>query len=251
MGGRFPVGIAHSGGIPLTSNKRIYMKKTILTAISSLLTVASLNAAVDISTAYTSDYYFRGVQLADSFIEAAIDYSDGDFYLGVWTAQPFSAADDDTLYGNEIDFYGGYGIALSDSIALDVGLTAYVYPELAEGDTATYEGFIGVAFDTVLSPSVYVYYDVTLEVLTFEGSLGYSVAIDESSSLDFGVSAGLVSPDEGDSAMYYTASVGYGLSVAENASFSASLNYQDGESELTGGNWDGGFYFSVGLSASF
>lgn len=250
-GRSFPDVLCALGGLPLISNKPIYMKKTILTAISSLLTVASLNAAVDISTAYTSDYYFRGTQLADSFIETAIDYSDGDFYLGVWTAQPFSAADDDSLYGNEIDFYGGYGIALGESISLDVGLTAYVYPELDEGDTATYEGFIGVAFDTVLSPSIYMYYDVTLEVLTFEGSLGYSVEIDESSTIDFGVAAGLVSPDEGDSAMYYTASVGYGLSLAENASFSASLNYQDGESELTGGNWDDGFYFSVGLSASF
>ncbi|MEQ9825855.1 MAG: TorF family putative porin [Puniceicoccaceae bacterium] len=227
------------------------MKKTILTAISTLLAAASLNAAVEISTAYTSDYYFRGVQLADSIIEAAIEYSDGDFYLGVWTAQPFAAADDDTLYGNEIDFYGGYVIALSETVALDVGLTAYVYPDLDEGDTATYEGYLGVSFDAPLSPALYVYYDVTLEVLSVEGSLGYSVAIDETSSLDFGVAAGLVSPDEGDSAMYYTASIGYGLSLAENASFSASLNYQDGESELTGGNWDDGFYFSVGLSASF
>jgi len=227
------------------------MKKTIITAISSLVAVASVNAAVEISTAYTSDYYFRGFQLADSIIETAIDYTEGDFYLGVWTAQPFDTAEDDSVYLNEIDFYGGYGFALSESISLDAGLCVYAYPELSEGDTATYEPYIGVSFDTVLSPSLYLYYDLTLEILTFEGSVGYSVEIDESSTLDFGLSLGSISPDEGDSAMYYTASIGYGLSIGETASFSASLNYQDGDSEITAGNWDDGLFFSVGLSVGF
>ena len=227
------------------------MKKTIITAISALAAVSGLNAGVDVTTAYTSDYYFRGFQLADSIIEAAIDYSEGDFYLGTWTAQPFSPAEDDSIYQNEIDFYGGMGFALSDAISLDVGMCAYIYPELESGDTATYEPYIGVAFDSPLSPSFYVYYDLTLEILTLEGSIGYSVEIDETSTLDFGVSLGSISPDEGDSAIYYTASIGYGLAIGETASFSASLNYQDGDDEITAGNWDDGFYASVGLSVGF
>jgi len=227
------------------------MKKTIITAISTLAAVSALNAAVEVGTAFTSDYYFRGFQLADSIIEASIDYTEGDFYLGTWTAQPFEAAEDDSVYGNEIDFYGGYGFALGEKASLDLGICAYVYPELSEGDTATYEPYIGVSFDTLLSPSIYVYYDLTLEILTVQGSLGYSVEIDDSSSVDFGVSLGNISPDEGDSAMYYTASISYGLSLGETGSFSASLNYQDGDSDITAGNWDDGFYFSVGVSAGF
>jgi len=227
------------------------MKKTIITAIAAIAAVSGLNAGVDITTAYTTDYYFRGFQLADSIIETAVDYSEGDFYLGAWTAQPFDDAEGGAEFQNELDIYGGMGFALSDTISLDVGLCAYIYPELDDGDTATYEPYIGVAFDTALAPSFYVYYDVTLEALTLEGSIGYSVEIDETSSLDFGLSLGSISPDEGDSAIYYTASLGYGLAIGETASFSASVNYQDGDDEIVGGNWDDGFYASVGLSVGF
>jgi uncharacterized protein (TIGR02001 family) len=228
-----------------------YMKKTITTAISSLIAAASLNAAVEISTAYTSDYYFRGIQLADSIIETAINYSNDSFYLGVWTAQPFEKAGDNAVYLNEIDFFGGFGVSLSETISLDIGATAYVYPELSDGDKATYEGFVGIAFDTILSPAVYLYYDVTLEAFTVQGSIGHTFEIDESSSLELGFALGNVSPDEGDSAMYYTASLGYSLALGETASFSAKLGYQDGDSDITAGNWDDGFFFSVGLAVGF
>lgn len=227
------------------------MKKTIVTVFSALFIALSTQAAVDVSVGYTSDYYFRGTQLADSFIEAAVDYSEGDFYAGMWTAQPFETAKDDSVYLNEIDFYGGYGVALSDVAALDFGLCAYAYPELDEGDEVTYEPYVGVSFDLPVSPALYVYYDLTLEILTVEGSLGYSVEVDEVSTIDFGVAVGNVSPDEGDSGIYYTASVGYSLAIGDTASFSCSLNYNDGEDVLSAGNWDDGFYFSLGLSAGF
>ena len=240
-----------SQSLRLTRNKLINMKRTIITAISAVAAISSLNAAVDVTTAYTTDYYFRGFQLADSIIEAAVDYSEGDFYLGAWTAQPFDAAGDDSIYQNELDIYGGMGFALSDTISMDVGLCAYIYPELSDGDTATYEPYVGIAFDAALAPSFYVYYDVTLEALTLEGSIGHSIEIDETSTLDFGLSVGSISPNEGDSAIYYGASVGYGLSIGETASFSASLGYQDGDDAIVGGNWDDGFYASVGLSVGF
>lgn len=208
-------------------------------------------AAVDVSVAYTTDYYFRGTQLGDSFIEAAIDYSEGDLYVGMWTAQPFQDGKDGSEYENEIDFYAGYGFALSDVLALDLGVCVYAYPELNGGETSTTEPFIGISFDSVLAPSIYVFYDITLEILTVEGSFGYSIDIDEASSIDLGLSVGNVSPDDGDSANYYVLSAGYGYSIGETASFSASINYTDGDSELVGGNWDDGFYASVGLSVGF
>lgn len=227
------------------------MKKTILTVISSLLIASVLRAGVDVTTAYTSDYYFRGTQLAQSIIETAVDYSEGDFYMGVWTAQPFEDAEDGSEIENEIDFYGGYGIALSETAALDIGIAAYMYPELDDGDEITYEPFIGIAFDTPLAPSFYVYYDLTLESLTLEGSIGHSFEIDESSSIDIGLSVGNVSPDEGDSAMYYLLSAGWGYALAETASLSIGFNYTDGDDELVGGNTDDGFYASIGISVGF
>jgi uncharacterized protein (TIGR02001 family) len=226
------------------------MKKTIITVFSTLLLASSVPAAVDVSVAYTSDYYFRGSQLADSIIEAAVNYSEENFYAGVWTAQPFEDAADDTEYQNEIDFCVGYGAAAGIA-SYDFGMTAYVYPELDEGDDSTYEAYAGVSLDLPAAPSLYVYYDVTLEVLTIEGGLSHSIELDETSTIDFSVSLGDVIPDEGDSGIYYLASLGYGLSIGETASFSASLNYTDGDDILTGGNWNDGFYFSVGLSVGF
>ena len=227
------------------------MKKTIITVFSALFIALSTQAAVDVSVAYTSDYYFRGFQLADSIIEAAVDYSEGDFYAGMWTAQPFEGAGDGLVYLNEIDFYGGYGVALGDVASLDFGICAYVYPELDEGDEATYEPYIGLSFDAPLAPTAYVYYDLTLEILTVEGSLGYSIEVDETSTVDLGVALGSVMPDEGDSGLYWTASLGYSKSIGDTASFSASVNYNDGEDVLSSGNWDDGFYFSLGLSVGF
>jgi len=227
------------------------MKKTILTVLTTLSIASMSTAAVDVTAAYTTDYYFRGTQLAQSIIETAVDYSEGDFYAGVWTAQPFEDAEDGSQIENEIDYYAGYGFALSDIASLDIGATAYVYPELDEGDDVTVEPYIGIAFDTVLAPSLYIYYDVTLEAMTIEGCIGHSFEIDEASSIDFGLSVGNVSPDEGDSAIYYLLSAGYGYSIGETASFSLGVNYTDGDDALVGGNTDDGFYASIGLSVGF
>lgn len=223
------------------------MKKTILTIITSTMIAGASSAAIDLTTGYSSDYYFRGVQLADSIIEAAIDYSEGDFYAGVWTAQPVERGDGG-LWENEIDFYAGYGAALSDIIAADIGFTAYVYPELEDGDTTTWEPFVGFAFDTELAPAIYFYYDVTLETFTVEGSVGHSFEIDEMTSFDIGAYVGNASPDGGDDTTYYGLSAGVGYSLSDTASLSASINYQDAEDVV---NQDDGLYFSVGITGSF
>lgn len=58
---------------------------TATTLISSAL-FAQEESSLTLSTAFNSDYYFRGTQLADSFIETAVDYTYGDFYAGLWYA---------------------------------------------------------------------------------------------------------------------------------------------------------------------
>jgi uncharacterized protein (TIGR02001 family) len=221
------------------------MKKTILSAIASLAAITVSSAAIDVTTAYTSDYYFRGTQLANDIVEAAVDFSEGDFYAGIWTAQPINDGPGGAEIQNEIDFYTGIGISVTETFALDLGITAYVYPELDEGDQETYEFFVGGALDVVLSPALYFYYDETLETWTTEISASYGVELAKG-ALDFGVSFGNVSPDGGDSAVYYLGSVSYSYS-----GFSATLSYTDGDDELVGGNWDDGIYFSLGFSAGF
>jgi uncharacterized protein (TIGR02001 family) len=228
------------------------MKKTIVSALSFVIALSTMSAAVDVTVGYTSDYYFRGTQLADDILEAEVEISlDEGFYLGVWTAQPLTNPAPGWLFENEVNFWAGYGLDVGSGVEMDFGLTAYWYPELSDDDSVTYEAYMGAAFDTLLDPSVYVFYDFTLKALTLEGSIGYSYEIDEVSSLDFGLSLGYVDPDGGDSGIYYLVSVGYGYALAENASFSLSANYTDGDSALSGYNWDDGFYFAAGLTVGF
>lgn len=178
------------------------MKKLIIGALvlsaNSMLAVSahaddlSVTATID----YTTDYVFRGVSLADSAIQPGVEVALGDFYGGAW----FSTGIGDTsiFAGDELDLYMGYGLSLSDTLSADVGVTYYHYPqggglfETKGGAAGTYEVYAGLSLDTDLSPSVYAYYDFTLEAFTVEGSVGHSVPMGDSLSLDLGLTGGLV-----------------------------------------------------------
>ncbi|MGJ3242119.1 MAG: TorF family putative porin [Opitutales bacterium] len=218
------------------------MKKTISAILAaSSLALGSAQAqdlSISSTVGFESVYVFRGVEFADETFMGAVDLAYGDFYAGVWTAQPITKG-----FDNEIDFYGGYGIDLGNGVGLDIGGTVYYFPE-TDGDTTT-EPFIGVNFDTDLAPAVYVYYDFDLETLTIEGSVGYSFPIDDVTSFDVGAYLGWVEPDVGDSAYYLggTADISYSFNDAASGSIGIRLSdLEDGSTEFF---W--GAHFSAGF----
>ena len=90
---------------------------------------------VSANVAMVTDYRFRGVSYSggDFAIQGGFDiaHSSG-FYVGTWASSldPVSSG-----YGNtELDIYGGYSGAISDTISFDVGILYYLYPS-ASGDT--------------------------------------------------------------------------------------------------------------------
>jgi hypothetical protein len=118
----------------------------------------------------------------------------------------------------------------------------------------------------MLSPSAYVYYDLDLEALTLEGSVGHSYATSDSTSLDLGLTAGLVTADGGGDYEYATASASYGYSftddvsayIGANYSLSSvdSLNFRNFTDVVTGSNFsattdDNLLWFGVGVAAGF
>ncbi|MGB0372364.1 MAG: TorF family putative porin [Opitutales bacterium] len=220
------------------------MNKTITSMIAALGVATAANAqelSITSTVGYESVYVFRGAELADDIFHGSVDIAFGDFYTGIWTAQPITGGQD-----NEIDFYAGYGFAASDLVSLDFGGTVYYYPEAGAGaDETTFEAYIGAAFDVVLSPAVYLYYDVDLEVFTLEGSGGYSVEISDSTSFDLGAYLGYIEPDEGDGQYYLGATADVSYSFTENASGSIGIrvsDLEDGDSE---------FYWGASFSAGF
>jgi len=145
-------------------------KKTAIVAIT-LLTSGLAHAGWSANLGYASDYYYRGIFQASSSPSGGVDYAEGGFYAGVWTAD----VDD----GLEVDGYFGYGGEVGD-FGYSVGYTGYFYT----GDfDDTYQeinlggsyGFVTLdlavgEYDNFGSPKAdYSYYALTFEKNGFYG----------------------------------------------------------------------------------
>jgi len=195
--------------------------------------------SVSSTFAYESEYIFRGAELGDSSIQPGVEFGlplmGGDFYTGIWNSSavengPWSGAE-------EIDLYFGYAYAVTDMFTVDGGFTYYWYPTNGAGVNVdrTREFYLGVSADVMLSPAVYAYYDLDLEQLVLEASVGYEFDLEEqfgmtSTALALGAYAGMV--DSGDlnagqanvelenGYTYYGATADIIYSLSENVDFS-------------------------------
>ena len=97
-------------------------KQIIVGALLSGSVLTSTNATagdVSYNVGFASEYYFRGVFQNDSSASAGIDYENGGFYVGAWTA--------DVGDGLEVDGYFGYGIETDSGLSASLGFTGYYY----------------------------------------------------------------------------------------------------------------------------
>jgi len=141
----------------------------------ALLTVTgAANADWSANLGFASEYYYRGIFQESTSANGGIDFDNGGFYVGTWTA--------DVGDGLEVDGYFGYGFNLGE-VDLTVGFTGYyytgdfddTYQELNFGaglglltfDVAIgeYENFDGPTQD-------YTFYSLTLEKSGFYGKFG-------------------------------------------------------------------------------
>jgi len=155
------------------------MKRTIATTcLVLLLTAISAPAmAVDLSAniGYNSQYIYRGIPQQNSSAFGGLDLTANGFYLGTWAA--------DVGDGIEIDYYGGYGLAVGD-FNFGVGGTIYTYT----GDfDDTYRevnlsaGWKWFTFDAAIGDYAnfdgptqnYQFYSVTGEYKGFYGKVGW------------------------------------------------------------------------------
>jgi len=103
------------------------MKKLTQLAAAIALTAGAMSAApvmaegsFSANVGLASEYYFRGLQqTTDASASAGVDYENGGFYAGVWTA--------DVSDGLEVDGYFGYGIETESGIGASLGFTTYQY----------------------------------------------------------------------------------------------------------------------------
>ncbi len=90
-----------------------------LVLASSGLFATTASAEVSYNIGWTSEYYYRGIFQKNSSASAGIDWEDGGFYVGGWTA--------DVGDGLEVDGYFGYGIETEAGFTASVGFTGYYY----------------------------------------------------------------------------------------------------------------------------
>lgn len=195
--------------------------------MASLMTLSAQDEVSGSATvAWESAYVFRGAQFGEESIQPAFDIAIGDFYAGVWGALDLGS-------GDEIDYYAGYGFAATEMISIDVGVTYYTYPNSEDFENGgTVEAYLGAAFDAMLEPSVYVYYDFDLEVFTIEGGLGHSVELSEAWSLGLGGSVGFASGDDIEDYTYYLATADFSYALTETASVGIGVRWSGSTEDL-------------------
>lgn len=239
------------------------MKKIvlILAAVTAGLSLRAEEAAapapassysVTVDFPYATKYVFRGAQLAKQSLQPSVEVATGSFTFGVWTNQPITDNTD-----NEIDFYAGYGVQLNDAWKVDTGVCLYYYPELDTGggaDSTTWEPYIGVVGSVSgFSPGVYFYYDATLKVYTYQGQVGYSIALEPAgASLDFSAALGRVDPKSGSGYTYYSLGASVPFKISEKGTFTIGVNYT--HNNIAGGDAygkNGNFYGTAGVTIGF
>jgi len=229
------------------------MKKIALSLIAAASAAFSTASAEDLqvstSVDYVTEYVFRGVELADAAVQPAIDFAYGDAAFGIWSSLP---SNNDDGSDTEFDFYGSYNVALNDLVSADFGGTVYAYPNTAnqiDGNDYSLEPFALFSFDTVLTPSILLAYDIDLENFTIEGGIGYSWDLPyENTTLDLGAYLGDVEQDAGNDYIYYGVDTSVTYQMTENGSFGVGLSYANNDADASA---DNNLIGSVSVSASF
>lgn len=200
-------------------------KTSVLCASLALFSVSVLaqESSITSELALATKFVDRGLQLGDTTFHAAIEYSQNDVYGGIWSAIPLENTGAPDFFEDEYDFYGGYGWALNEGTALDVGATYYYLPD----GESTFEAYVGIYAELgSVTPSLYLYNDFDLDTTTIEAILDVDLP-QLVVPVDFRLFGGQVEIDGGGDYSYYGADVVYPLEVGDQMSLDLGLHYVD------------------------
>ena len=216
------------------------------------------DAEVSLSVDAASAYVFRGATFNDGLVlQPGIEVSKAPVTVGAWGNLDIDDYDNAVTNGqfSEIDLYGSCDLPVpGELVSMSVGYTEYTYP--SGGGDADRELSVSGSLDTLLSPSVSVYYGV-------DGGVEKSVLVEVGMSHEMELGGGLtgsasvscwyVNPDEGESGLSYSdigVAVSYGM-------FSAGLTYTARIDEDVlpdvedGGSYDTEVVGRIGISRTF
>lgn len=150
-----------------------HSKFSFLLGFSFLASFSMADVAMDVSV--NSLYVDRGVQIADLTWHPSAEFSQGDFYSGLWVAQPLEKTGAPDFFADELDLYVGYGWALGHKSALDVGVTRH----WISGSDASTEAYVGFAAELgTFAPTVYFYNDFDLDEFVVEATTTVAIPLE-------------------------------------------------------------------------
>jgi hypothetical protein len=162
--------------------------KIVLTIFLLTFLAAPFTEAADTSGSASvdllSDYVWRGQTLSedDGVVQPSVGITYGNFGANLW-----ANFDAETEEHTETDLTLSYGFS-KDKLSLEVG---YIYYAL-EGTDDTQEAYLALAYDTILSPSLIIYYDFDEGDGAFLiASIGHSIGLMDEVSLNLGASVSL------------------------------------------------------------
>jgi hypothetical protein len=221
--------------------------KTKLTLfVALILGAASLNGAEkssfegSVSTKYTSDYARRGAMLSEEAMQASLGFSTdvagfgvfGDFQTNQSTGGTGADTDEFTL---------GMGTSFMDDL---INASLGVYNTDHSASDSSLEGFVSVALNTALSPSVSFYQDTDESLQTFEGGLSYGADLNFA-DLDLGGVLGTTDTLSADNQTYTGLSAKLSKNVNDDFNIFTDISVTDAESRDYETLW------GVGLNMSF
>lgn len=220
------------------------MFKKALFASAAVMAAGVASAEITGNFAITSDYIFRGVDSGQA-VQGGLDWSnDSGLYAGVWMSNAGLGGSSGKGSADEIDYYFGYGLGLSEGLSLDLGFIRYDSDSNA-GDGAggntineIYAGLAGEAWGATLylgdrddgagDADDYMYLD-----------LGYSMSTGETTSVDLHLGILEESADE-PAGGYTTAGQvadAMDVSVTYNVGdFGIGISYLDSDNDNVGGD---------------
>jgi len=227
----------------LTSVRSLMAATVLATSVFVAAPAMAQEVTVSGNAAIVTEYRFRGVDLSggDIAVQGGIDVGlPSGFYVGTWG----SSIDEDTVgYGHtELDIYGGWTGDLTEGVAADVGVIAYLYPNAGPGDF-DYIEFYG-SLTASLGPAeltggfayapdqdslgstdnLYIYGDVGVGIpdtpISLSGHLGYTDGF-------------LTYTTDGDA---FDWSVGADVALGEN--LSVGVAYVGAEGDIAAGDYD-------------
>ncbi|NWF75520.1 MAG: hypothetical protein HXY53_02930 [Nitrospirae bacterium] len=169
--------------------------KILILALMITVMMAGSICAKDIKTSGSasvdvmSNYVWRGQKLSNSWVvQPSVGITYGVFGVNIWTNYDSDSKIDE---GDEHGEFSETDFTLSYTRSIDKWIfgTGYIYYALS-GTNDTQELYLSASYDTLLKPSVILYYDFDEGQGAFIiASIGHSVEVLKGVSLNFGASA--------------------------------------------------------------